>query len=114
MNSPFLNGTIHTARTHLIVWIFNTYPIYTYSLCEATVGLSIKDEGKKLRRTQRLLKAHERRKEHTKQLEGRLRKFRGQVSRSGSCTGATADQDGKQEADSDTIFSRDICGERSY
>ena len=84
MNSPFLNGTIHTARTHLIVWIFNTYPIYTYSLCEATVGLSIKDEGKKLRRTQRLLKAHERRKEHTKQLEGRLRKFRGQVLREGN------------------------------
>ena len=30
-------------------------------------------------RTQRLRKAHERRREHTKRLEGRLRKFRGQV-----------------------------------
>ena len=36
-----------------------------------------------MRRTQRLRKAHERRREHTKRLEGRLRKFRGQLLREG-------------------------------
>ena len=34
-------------------------------------------------RTQRLRKAHERRREHTKRLEGRLRKLRGQALREG-------------------------------
>ena len=44
---------------------------------------SLKDEERKLRRTQRLRKAHERRREHTKRLEGWLRKFRGQLLREG-------------------------------
>ena len=48
-------------------------------LVEYLQSLYIKDEEKKLRRTQRLRKAHERHREHTKRLEGRLRKFRGQV-----------------------------------
>ena len=52
-------------------------------LVEYLQSLYIKDEERKLRRTQRLRKAHERRREHTKRLEGRLRKFRGQLLREG-------------------------------
>ena len=52
-------------------------------LVEYLQSLYIKNEERKLRRTQRLRKAHERRREHTKRLEGRLRKFRGQLLREG-------------------------------
>ena len=52
-------------------------------LVEYLQSLYIKDEEKKLRRTQRLRKAHERHREHTKRLEGRLRKLRGQALREG-------------------------------
>ena len=52
-------------------------------LVECLQSLYIKDEEKKLRRTQRLRKAHERRRERTKRLEGRLRTLRGQLLREG-------------------------------
>ena len=52
-------------------------------LVEYLQSLYIKDEERKLKRTQRLRKAHERRRERAKRLEGRLRKFRGRLLREG-------------------------------